>query len=169
MAAHSTAVANKFLEMAAASGKSLTQMQLQKLVYIAHGWSLAINDEPLTSDIACAWDYGPVYPDLWEALRGHGRQPIERRIRVKDFGIGAFSENAETEIAGSFTEKQSALMSKVFESYGGFHAFQLSAMTHEDGTPWYQVFVEQGRKRGEILNAKIKEHFIDLARKRVAA
>jgi uncharacterized phage-associated protein len=63
-------------------------MQLQKLVYIAHGWNLAINGTPLTSDIPAAWDYGPVYRDLFEALRAYGSNPVTQEIRAGDFGPG---------------------------------------------------------------------------------
>ena len=68
MTAWSAEIANEFIRRAAAEKRALTQMQLQKLVYIAHGWNLAINGEKLTHDDPQAWDYGPVYRDLWEAL-----------------------------------------------------------------------------------------------------
>lgn len=166
---HSTAIANFFLELAAAKGLHLTQMQLQKLVYIAHGWSLAILSKPLTSDAPCAWDYGPVYPDLWEALRRYGKAPVSDKIRISDYGFGDFSKDASAFSTANLTGDQSELISQVFENYGKFHAFQLSAMTHEKGTPWYKVFVEDGVKRGEISSLSIREHFIDIAKKRAAA
>jgi len=166
MPIHATAVANEFLDLAAKDGKSLTQMQLQKLVYIAHGWSLAINNEPLTADQPQAWDYGPVYPELWEALRKYGKSIVSDKIRIGDFGFGVFSENSDEYVTADLTGRQSELIRKVYEIYGGFHAFQLSAMTHQEGTPWHKVFIEKCHKRGLILNDSIKEHFVDLARKR---
>ncbi len=45
----STEIANEFLKMNGAMGR-LTQMHLQKLVYIAHGWKLALVGEPLADD-----------------------------------------------------------------------------------------------------------------------
>ena len=164
MADHETAVANEFLDLAAKSGKSLTQMQLQKLVYIAHGWSLAINNEPLTVDQPQAWDYGPVYPELWEALRKYGKSIVSDKIKVGDFGFGIFSEKSDDYVTANLTDKQSELISKVYDVYGGFHAFQLSTMTHQEGTPWHKIFVEECIKRGTILNDLIKEYFVDLAR-----
>ena len=83
MAAWSAEIANEFIRRAAAEGRALTQMQLQKLVYIAHGWNLAINGDKLTSDDPQAWDYGPVYRDLWNALRSYGRAPVTREIRPR--------------------------------------------------------------------------------------
>ncbi len=166
---HSTVVANKFLDLADAEGKSLTQMQLQKLVYIAHGWSLALYDEPLVSDSSRAWEYGPVYTDLLEALRSYGRQFITQKIKVKDYGVGVFAENRDDEISGSFSSRQNDLIEKVFAIYGNFHAFQLSAMTHKEDTPWYEVYMKNKIPRGEISNQKIKEHFTKIGNDQTAA
>ena len=42
MPAWSPEIANRFIALASADGRALDQIQLQKLVYIAHGWFLAI-------------------------------------------------------------------------------------------------------------------------------
>ena len=47
-------------------------MLLQKLVYIAHGWNLAICGEPLIEEAPEAWDNGPVYRSIWDHIRDHG-------------------------------------------------------------------------------------------------
>jgi len=169
MAVHSTAVANRFLQLAKAKGLQLTQMQLQKLVYISHGWSLAILGKALTMDAPQAFDYGPVYTELWEALRRYGSGPVSSPIKVGDFGFGAFASNADEVSVGQFEGNAEELISSVFENYGHFHAFQLSAMTHEVGTPWHQVYVKEGRKRGQIQNDRIRDHFIEIAKERKAA
>lgn len=169
MTVHSTAVANRFLQLANSKGIPLTQMQLQKLVYIAHGWSLAILGRPLTSDAPHAWDYGPVYPDLWGALKGYGRAPVSRPIRVRDRDFGVFAPNPDDAVIGDFDSDVEELMSVVFDNYGHFHAFQLSALTHEPGTPWHQVYVGNRQIRGLIENQKIRDHFVEIARERAAA
>ena len=42
MSYSASAIANEILARATGAGVSLTSMQLIKLVYIAHGWSLAV-------------------------------------------------------------------------------------------------------------------------------
>lgn len=162
---NSTAIANEFLRRAKKDGKKLTQMQLQKLVYIADGWNLAINDEPLAQDRPQAWDYGPVYRELWDAVRVHGDQPITELIKIGDVGINIFRDDADKEISAEFTEDETKLIDRVSEIYSEYHAYQLSALTHQPGTPWHEWYKDKGFKGGEIPNELIREHFIELGQK----
>lgn len=139
-------------------------MQLQKLVYIAHGWNLAINGEPLTLDGPEAWDYGPVYTALWDALRSYGRGHISREIRNADYIPGVFKDNPDQPACASLTDKEGSVVERVYLDYGRFHAYQLSALTHRNGTPWRRVFGEGEGKSREIPAAMIREHFVELAR-----
>ena len=160
-----TVIANEFLTRAQRDKKPLTQMQVQKLVYIAHGWNLASNGEPLTHDPIHAWDYGPVYPDLWDSLKVYGKRPVERRIKIRDFGFGILMDNSEEEVqAEGLPEESLAVIDQVYESYSDFKAFQLSALTHQSDTPWHKVFVQDQLRRGPISDQLIKQHFLDLAR-----
>jgi uncharacterized phage-associated protein len=76
MAYDGRAVANYFLSLAAAEGKLLTHLKLQKLLYYAHGRHLALSGEPLVESGFEAWPYGPVAPDVFSCFRVFGRNPI---------------------------------------------------------------------------------------------
>ena len=73
-------VADTILKIAKSKGKALTPMQLVKLTYIAHGWSLALSERDLFKNRIEAWRYGPVIPDLYQATKNFGRSeiPLER-------------------------------------------------------------------------------------------
>jgi uncharacterized phage-associated protein len=74
----SVAVANEFLTIARSKGTPLTPMKLQKLVYFAHGWFLALNPgQPLISERVEAWKYGPVIRALYSQFRDYGDASIE--------------------------------------------------------------------------------------------
>jgi uncharacterized phage-associated protein len=169
MADWSPAIANEFIRMAAAEGKGLTQMQLQKLVYIAHGWNLAINGKPLTYDDPEAWDFGPVYKELRRALRAYGREPVMREIKKAEFVPGGFDDNPEEPAVASLAPEERAVLERVYRDYGKFHAFQLSALTHREGTPWTKIYAKGTGRFDDIPPQMIRDHFVDLARTRRAA
>lgn len=149
------AVAVYFLKLAETAGRGLTPMHVLKLVYIAHGWMLAIHNQPLFRNRVEAWEYGPVIPALYQA--------------VKRFGAGEIDEPIDARVE-KFTEDERAVMDRVSEVYGGLGAFQLSALTHRQGTPWYSVWHEQGGRgvKQPISNEAIREHYLHLSQTRSA-
>jgi uncharacterized phage-associated protein len=152
----SKAVANYFLNLAERDGKTLDSMKLQKLVYFAHGWYLAVNGQPLIDDIVEAWQYGPVIPTLYHEF--------------KEFGGGAITRMAKTVVVSGSKIRVSVpeldprmdtdLLNKVWETYGDMSGFQLSNLTHAPGTPWEQIWtINEGRKNVDIPDDLIKTFF----------
>ena len=141
------AVANYFLDVAERQGGTLNPMKIQKLVYIAHGWHLAIRERPLIQESVEAWEYGPIIADLYHEFKKFGNMPItERAIEIKSgrTGGGPFSINFSIEEPtidddSDDPEYTRRFLDRVWEVYGGFTAVQLSNMTHELGTPWHET------------------------------
>lgn len=168
MAGWSPEIANEFIRLGKAEGVFFTQMQLQKLVYIAHGWNLAINEEPLTHDAPQAWDYGPVYRELWQALRPYGRAPVTREITNGEYAPGCFAEDLGAASHAELASREREVIDRVYRDYGKFHAYQLSALTHMNGTPWTSIYKGGEGKFDEIPSQMIRDHFVELTRTRRA-
>ena len=58
------------------SGWNLSNLRLQKLLYIAHMYHLAEMKEELINEKFEAWMYGPVEPVLYQYVKGYGKKPI---------------------------------------------------------------------------------------------
>ena len=74
----SKTVAHEFLRLARERSGSVKPLQLMKLVYIAHGWILALYHRALVGDKIEAWTYGPVIPILYEEVRRCRGRPVSR-------------------------------------------------------------------------------------------
>ncbi|MCH2180331.1 MAG: DUF4065 domain-containing protein [Mariniblastus sp.] len=160
MSYDSRAVANKILDIADQKCISLTMMQLIKLVYISHGWWLSLSDgQALTSDEVQAWQYGPVYPAVYRSFRHNGSRVIRDRAVAPVTGL---------KIESDFSDDMVTLMDQVVDSYGQLHAFQLSDMTHQPGTPW-ETASATGGNYARIWDSSIKEHFDELRQTSTAA
>jgi uncharacterized phage-associated protein len=153
-------IANEFLRLAQEEDVQLTQMQLQKLVYLAHGYFLAINDKPLVEDNVEAWDYGTVFRPLWDALTQYGKTPVREIIRWGD-GRGFIREGGK-EANARLRPEEKEIVEKVWTTYGHYPAFKLSALTHEPNGPWERHYVK-GENR-VIPNESIREYFRNLIR-----
>jgi uncharacterized phage-associated protein len=71
-------IANKFIDLA--KNENLTNMQLQKMVYIAHGFNLALRGTKLYYEDTRAWNFGPVVPELYEKLQIYGSNKVTDKI-----------------------------------------------------------------------------------------
>lgn len=159
------AIANAFLRLPSAA-ETITQMQLQKLVYIAHGWNLAINDDSLVAEQPEAWTYGPVYRDLYDHTKFFGKSPIGREIRPADRDMAKFflgdDDNSDQPYRAPLSDRERAVIENVWKRYGALSAIRLSELTHQRGTPWFQTFTTRGRNTA-IENELIKPHYDALA------
>jgi len=107
------AIANIFLDLAKNENKRLTNMQLQKLVYIANGYCLAICNQPLYHDNTHAWQWGPVITKLYESLRKYGSNVVTEPIECKDSSM-------------ELNEANEKIVSGVWKAYRNLSGSQLS-------------------------------------------
>ena len=158
--AHSSRdVANYILEQADAKGIKLTLMQLLKLLYIAHGWSLVLTDTPLLDNQPQAWQYGPVYPHVYKAFSKAGANPIPSHMRATDRTTGAVCWPA------NMSAQHVLLVDDIIASYGKKHAFELSNITHKPQTPWAITFEKSGPYK-EIAESLMLDHYSQLKAER---
>jgi uncharacterized phage-associated protein len=147
-------VANRFLELANAQGKSLTPMQLLKLVYIAHGWTLGLVGRPLIRQPIEAWQYGPVVRDVYNGVRIYGRAPVRAPIWAPP---GDMLDPVED-----------GMVRQVFDLYGDMDGISLSNITHMPNTPWAQTY-QHGSFGTVIPDDLIASHYQRLSHERNAA
>ena len=51
------------------NNKPLTLIHLNKLPYIAHGFCLALTDQPLSNEEPEAWPHGPVFKSIFNKFK----------------------------------------------------------------------------------------------------
>ena len=136
-------IADWFLARGAEEGEYFTQMKLQKLVYIAHGWTLALADKPLINEKIEAWQWGPVIRELYVDFVNYGASPI---YLVPD--------------KPPLLPDDSDLLEEVWGVYKIFTAGELSAMTHAPNTPWSDTYTPNQKRT--IRQSLIKQHYLEL-------
>ncbi len=139
------AIGDYIIKKACEKNRQLTPLQVIKLVYLSHGWMLAMYQRPLTNEYVEAWKYGPVLGNLYDAVKKFGSSPIS----ASHIMLG---EN-------NFSEEQKSIIDQVMEIYKDFSGVQLSAITHKEGTPWKQTVDKHGINNEVIGNDLIQEHF----------
>ena len=135
MAYPALSVAKHMLE---ASGWRLTNLQLQKLLYIAHMLWLGERGEPLVEESFEAWDYGPVVPVVYHRAKCFGA----RAIRWLD----APSEIDDPDVREHLDD--------VVNKLGGLTGGQLVAITHWNKGAWAK------RYRPELNGLRIANDLI---------
>lgn len=99
---------------------SFSQLKLQKLLYYAQGYALALLGRPLFGDRIEAWDHGPVVPGVWQAHTQHQARPLPR---PETFDVVGVDPEAR------------AVLDRVYAELGQFEAWRLRDMTHDE-PPW---------------------------------
>ena len=135
-------VAEQILWLRGEMEQKTTPFQLQKLIYIAHGWMLGEQERPLVSDEVRAWEYGPVFLEVYHRYKKFGGSPITEPTANR---------------AHFLTDGQRRMIDKVVREYNLPFA-DLYSIVHHESTPWSKIWKEKGRN-AVIPNHIIQEHY----------
>ncbi len=105
------------------AGELISNLKLQKLLYYAQGFHLAITRKPLFPEQIEAWTHGPVVPVVYH--------------RFKSYGYNSLPAAGS---APSFDREINSILDEVYQIYGQFSAWKLRDMTHEE-SPWKNATV----------------------------
>jgi uncharacterized phage-associated protein len=162
-AASAAAVANEFLNLASREAIAIDQMKLQKLLFYAHAWHLALKDRPLFEDDFEAWPWGPVVRDIYSQTRGYGRSPISGRLaELQKVGGNALDWKFSTP-GGVDSEELKEFIREVWDTHKTYSGVQLSNSTHARGEPWtiikdrYGDLDSKPKIPNEIISAVFKK------------
>jgi uncharacterized phage-associated protein len=134
----------------------MSPMKIQKLLFYLNGWHLAVHGQPAIDTPFEPWDYGPVVPTVYRELRDYGRGNVTSYIKDMDWkGTGA-----KAYVISDDCKDFQEILDLTWEKYIGFNALQLSAMTHQPGSPW-----DLARKAGlnAIPDDVTRDYFVGLA------
>jgi len=119
------------------SGDSISNLKLQKLVYYAQGFHLAVFDAPLFTETIEAWTLGPVIPSLYAKYKEHKHYPIPKPDEID---------------CSLYKDCEKELLNDVWNTYGQYSAWRLAELTHVE-PPWEMAH------GGVITHQSLKDYF----------
>jgi len=128
------------------SGWSLSNLEMQKIAYIAEMLHLGRNGVPLIAEEWQAWDYGPVQPDLYHRLKVYGNG------KVRDI------------FAAPPLMPNSSALKSVEDAYSlmrNMRPGQMVNVTHRGGGAWAN-FYQAGRRGVTIPKSEIRREYSTL-------
>ena len=129
------------------SGWRMSNLRLQKALYIAHMYHLGTHDgQPLIKETFEAWMYGPVEPKLYNYCKFYGRKDLPNIFPI---GAGVSKDKPEYET-----------LERTTKMIDGISSAKLVGFTHSDKGAWKQIY-KDGEYGGPIPNDLIEqEHYV---------
>jgi uncharacterized phage-associated protein len=132
-------VANYTLKEASAVGVKMTNLHLNKSLFFMHVDFLREHGLPLVSAKIEAWEYGPVFREIYNQFKPYGREPIRSFAKRVDFDSG--------EKVDAWDELPSTDLQHIQELalfYARIPAGLLVDLSHATGGAWDCVWNESG-------------------------
>jgi len=130
-------VANYFIDKAYEEEDLISNMKLQKLLYYAQGYHLAIHNSPLFEDDIEKWPHGPVVRNIYHEFKSFGSNAI---APIKDFDMSMYPDEVVE------------LLEEIYSVYGQFSASALRNITHQE-TPWVKT------PDGDVISKKVMKAY----------
>ncbi len=156
------AVANWFIDRAVRQQSDLTLPRLQKLIFMAHGWSLALLDRPLVRDGFQDLEDGVGIPSLTCEFGRKSGQPIRRKAVESCFDRHTRTVRSYEPAIDQMSPELQAVLENVWRSYGHLSNLELAQALLAVPEPDDSVFASSGA-RAQVHappgTAEINRHF----------
>jgi len=148
------AVANWFINQSIEANQPFGLIKLQRLLFFAHGWCLALYGLPLLRDQVEAGDYAPVFPSIQKFGEVYGSNPVSSFLKISGSqSLPAVSEN----------DPRIPLLQKIWEVYGKCTDVHLCRIATEKEGPWDTTRkLNPGRTGTNIPDTLLESHFKSL-------
>ena len=149
-----TVIGNELIARGLESGaESLDKLAVVNMAYIAHGVFLALTDTPLLLGGVETWQYGPMPPDLYRAIRREfGAMQVMLERTLSDGRVDEGDDRA------------SQVLDWVWRTYGHLTGFQLVEIANRNGTPWSDA-TDRGlniRHNQPMSDSEIRVYYVKL-------
>ncbi|MFZ4380718.1 MAG: Panacea domain-containing protein [Sandarakinorhabdus sp.] len=149
-------LANLVLQVAAEVGATTSNLAMNKIVYFVHGSYLARFGEPLVDATIEAWQFGPVFRELYHSFKQFGDGPIRQmaaRIDPTDGRKKAF--------VAELPNDRQQVVEQLIKNYLSIKPAMLVNMSHVEDGPWYDAWNYQGTVNPgmSISNEAIQQYF----------
>ena len=155
------AIANLILDVGLKLGRKPSNLSINKIAYFAHGYYLAKFGKPLIDAKIEAWEYGPVFREIYHEFKKCGDKPVT--FYARDFN----PETDEVEVVKwELPIEEEVFVREVVESYLQMSAGYLIRLSHLEDGPWHCAWHHEGRVNPgmEISNDAILQHFSEQVR-----
>jgi uncharacterized phage-associated protein len=152
------AIANSMLEFAAEEGISLTNLQLQKIIFFVHGTFLARFQVPLVMNRFEAWEHGPVISELYHALKQYGDREIKSAVTRYDLESQTY-----VTVTATLTDQARKHVAEMLLFYGRMNPWELVRLSHAPGGPWART-LERAKGAANfslIIDPQVIKEFFD--------
>jgi uncharacterized phage-associated protein len=150
------AIANLILDMADCRGVTVSNLALNKIVYFLHGIFLARFGRPLIDAKIEAWQYGPVFREIYHQFKKFGDKPINERATVLN------AESGEFEVCSyNLEQNEYEFLQDIADSYLKMRPSMLVELSHVRDGPWHNAWFYDGivNPGMEITNESIEKYF----------
>lgn len=143
-------VANALITTASLANQTMSQMRLQKMLYIIHGVYSVWHKEPLLPEVFEAWQYGPAIDSI---LRGYDDfDPVFRELTNTN------QKREHVVMPPKSDVKFWNTLQQVYRDFAEYSDHALSTLEHDQFSAWF-ILQQQGLLGETIPQALIVEHF----------
>lgn len=132
------------------SKSSMTPKKLQKILYFAYSWYLALmNEDRKNLDTKLfdgnfeAWIHGPVYPSIYQEYKSYRADLIPQ----KEYNLV------------NLTTDEEEVLNEVWNVYGKYTANELESISHQHN-PWKETRMKSNCNDSDWCNSTISDELI---------